>query len=112
MQNAEENDPPVVISINHHYGTFKWHMRIYNYINSNMKYFTKEIKYYDSDEGAIDKALELADKYSKGEHIVGGGTPRPVRIEVPDEFSDQQMKKVDETYLEELEPLTKERGEK
>lgn len=111
MENTENNNPPVIISIRHHYGKAKWRMKIIEYLNSSMRHFTRSIKYYESDKGAIDKALKLADKYSTGEHIVGGGTPRPVQIDVPDEFSDQQMKKVDETYLEELEPLTREEDE-
>ena len=112
MKNSKDNHPPVVIRIMDHYGSSgKWKLQIDEYLNSNMKYLTQENRgYYKSDKGVVDKALKRANKYAEGEHIFGGGEPRPVQISISERdgvgLSEEQRERIDDKFLEEMEAVT------
>jgi len=111
MKNTKENRPPVVIRVMHHYGRAgKWKLQIDEYLGSDMKYLAQENRgYYKSDKGIVDKAITRAEKYANGEHIVGGGEPRPVEISIEErsdvEMSEERKSRIDEKFLEELEAV-------
>ena len=109
MKNTENNNAPIVITIEKHYGNAgKFRLVKRDYLNSKMNYLTRHIVgYYKSDKGVTNKALKIAEKYSEGNYVANtdDAPKRPVEISYADKLSEEQVNKIPEKFKDKLEPL-------
>lgn len=101
------SNPPVVVSIQDHYGNSgDFRLVIREFFSQDRDTFTRDIVgYYKTQEGVVDRAVEKSVKYAEGKHIIPSDQDkaRPVSIGLPNNDQRTEVRELVEFKLDDEE---------